>query len=75
MRPTRTAPTLVGSGLTPPERVPRRECPDSGQPDAVLAIVKASPGKGGVCGEAVATASLDFGYARRPGARAGRDMA
>jgi hypothetical protein len=47
--------------------------PDRGQPDAVLASVKARPGGGRVYGERVATASLDGGCARRPGARAGRD--
>jgi hypothetical protein len=49
--------------------------PDRGQPDAVLATVKAWPGDSRVCGERVATASLDGDCARRPGARAGRDMA
>ena len=47
--------------------------PDRGQPDAVLATVKAWPGGGRVCGERVATASLDGACARRPGACAGRD--
>jgi len=36
------------------------------QHDGVLAVVKAWPGKAGVCGEGAATASRDDGCARRP---------
>jgi hypothetical protein len=56
-----------------PRGRPLRARPDRGQVDAVLAAVKAWPGSGSVCGECVATASLDGGCARRLGARAGRD--